>query len=44
MTLSRSSSQNNYHCMNLEILVVSEENRREIYQKLISHQDIILVL
>jgi hypothetical protein len=44
LTLSRSSSHSKYHCLNLDIRVMSEEDRIGIYQALMAHQDIILVL
>lgn len=44
LTLSRSSRHDKYHCMNLELTVVSDEDRHSIYEALTSHPDILLVL
>jgi len=44
LTLSRSSKQKKYHCMNLDIQVMSEEDRTEIFQALSSHQAFVHIL
>jgi uncharacterized protein len=44
LTLSRSSRHRKYHCMNLVIQVMNEEDRLEIYHTLSAHEDIVLVL
>lgn len=44
LTLSHSSRQNRYHCMNLELTVVNEEDRLGIYDALSAHQEILYVL
>jgi uncharacterized protein len=44
LTLSRSSKQKKYHCMNLDIQVMSEEDRTEIFEALSSHQAFVHIL
>ena len=44
ITPSNSSRTGKYHCMNLEITVVSEEERTRIYEALRGHHSIVLVL
>jgi hypothetical protein len=44
LTLSRSSTHKKYHCMNLDIQVMSEEGRTEIFQVLSSHQAFVHIL
>jgi putative lipoic acid-binding regulatory protein len=44
LTLSRSSSRKKYHCMNLVIEVLNDQDRQEIYRALNTHEDILLVL
>jgi len=44
LTPSRSSSQGKYHCMNLDIVVMNEEDRVGIFQALSSHPSFVLVL
>ncbi len=41
---SRSSRYNRYHCMNLELRVLSDEDRRGLSDALGTHEDILLVL
>lgn len=44
LTPSNSSRNNRYHCMNLEITVMNEEERTGTYEILRAHQAIVLVL
>ena len=44
LTLSRSSKHKKYHCMNLDVQVMSEEDRTEIFQALSSHQAFVHIL
>jgi len=44
LTPSRSSRNNRYHCMNLELLVQSDEDRLGAYEALNAQDDILLVL
>ena len=44
LTPSNSSRTGKYHCMNLEITVVSEEERTRTYEALRGHRAIVLVL
>lgn len=41
---SHSSTTGKYHCMNLEITVMCEEDREGIYEALREHHTIVLVL
>ncbi|HON37198.1 MAG: YbeD family protein [Desulfomonilia bacterium] len=41
---SRSSRNNRYHCMNLELRVMSDEDRRGLSDALGAHEEILLVL
>ena len=44
LSLSRSSRYGKYHCMNLEILVNSEQDRDGIYQALVNQRAFVLIL
>jgi uncharacterized protein len=44
ITLSRSSGNNKYHCLNVEVTVESESHRQMIHESLKSHQAIKIVL
>jgi uncharacterized protein len=44
LTLSRSSRHRKYLCLNLELTVVSEEDRTSVYEALSGHSQILLVL
>jgi uncharacterized protein len=44
LVLSRSSRHRKYHCMNLSVLVKSEDNRTQIYEALMTHKDFVLIL
>ena len=44
LTLSRSSRHKKYHCMNLDIMVMNEQDRTGIYQALVSHEAFVLIL
>jgi uncharacterized protein len=44
LTLSHSSKHKRYHCMNLDIQVMSEQDRTEIFQALSSHQGFVHIL
>lgn len=44
LSLSRSSRNSRYCCMNLELTVVNDEDRLGIYEALSAHQEILLVL
>ena len=44
LRLSRSSKHKKYHCMNLDIQVMSEQDRTEIFQALSSHKAFVLIL
>lgn len=44
LTPSRSSKYEKYHCMNLDIQVLSEEYRIEKFLALSSHQAFVLIL
>jgi len=44
LSLSNSSRHKKYHCMNLVIEVLNDEDRQEIYKALNVHEDILLVL
>lgn len=44
LTPSHSSSHGRYHCLNLELTVVSDEDRISIYEALSAHKDILIVL
>ena len=44
LTFSRSSSHKKYHCMNLDITVMNEDDRTGIYNTLMSHQAFVLIL
>lgn len=42
--LSRSSENNKYHCLDVEVTVESESHRQSIYESLKSHRAIKIVL
>jgi uncharacterized protein len=44
LTLSRSSRHGKYLCMNLALTVVSDSDRNAIYEALIGHSQVMLVL
>jgi uncharacterized protein len=44
LTLSRSSKHKKYHCMNLDIMVMNEQERNEIFQALMSDKAFVLIL
>jgi uncharacterized protein len=44
LTLSRTSRRGRYLCMNLELTVVSDEDRTSVYEALSAHPGILLVL
>ncbi len=44
LTLSRSSKNKKYHCMNLDVQVISEEDRTEIFKALSSQQAFVHIL
>jgi putative lipoic acid-binding regulatory protein len=44
LTLSRTSSRGRYLCMNLELTVVSDEDRTSVFEALNAHSQILLVL
>jgi len=44
LSLSNSSRNNHYCCMNLELTVMSDEDRLEIYGALNANPDILIVL
>jgi putative lipoic acid-binding regulatory protein len=44
LTPSRSSRHKRYHCMNLELTVLSDGDRLSVYEGLNSHASILLVL
>ena len=44
MTLSRSSENAKYHCLNVEITVESESHRKIIYEALKAHRAIKIIL
>jgi uncharacterized protein len=44
LVLSRSSRHRKYHCMNLSVLVKSEEDRTQIYKALMTHKIFVLIL
>jgi hypothetical protein len=44
LSLSRSSRHRKYHCMNLDILVMNEQDRNEIYQALMENEAFVLIL
>lgn len=41
---SRSSRNDRYHCMNLELLVLSDDDRLGVYEALNAQEEILLVL
>ena len=44
ISLSRSSGNNKYHCLDVEVTVESESHRQSIYESLKSHRAIKIVL
>jgi uncharacterized protein len=44
LTLSRSSRHKKYHCLNLDIQVMCEQERTEIFQALSGYQAFVLIL
>lgn len=44
LTLSRSSKNKTYHCMNLDVQVMNEEDRTEIFHVLSSKQAFVHIL
>ncbi|MFZ1036662.1 MAG: DUF493 domain-containing protein [Smithella sp.] len=44
VTLSRSSETSKYHCLNVEITVESESDRKIIYEALKAHRTIKMIL
>jgi putative lipoic acid-binding regulatory protein len=44
LTLSRSSKNKKYHCMNLDVQVISEEDRTEIFKALSRQQAFVHIL
>jgi putative lipoic acid-binding regulatory protein len=44
ISLSRSSKNDKYHCLNVELTVESESHRQTLYKALKTHQTIKLVL
>lgn len=44
ITISNTSAQGNYICLNLEMQVLDEEDRQSIYRSLKQHPDTVIIL